>query len=63
LDGFSGLQAAVASNNAEHATVRNSKAGPGTAVFLGVAGGRSNAIRLFGNDLGVKGDARTRLAP
>jgi hypothetical protein len=62
LDGFSGLQAAVASNNAEHATVRNSKAGPGTAVFLGVAGG-SNAIRLFGNDLGVKGDARTRLAP
>jgi len=58
LDGFSGRQAdagapAVEFTNVERVTVRNSKASPGTDVFLGIAGSRTNGIRLFGNDLGA----------
>jgi len=79
LDGFSGRQAgagapAVEFTNVEQATVRNSKAGLGTTLFLGIAGVRSSGIRLFGNDLGaaevpyhleagVKSDALTHLVP
>jgi hypothetical protein len=79
LDGFRGRQAgagaaAVEFTNVEHATVRNSNASPGTEVFLGIAGGRTSGIRLFGNDLdaakvpyrvdaGAKSDVVTHVVP
>jgi hypothetical protein len=58
LDGFRGTQGnsgapAVEFMNVTDATVRNSKAAPGTAVFLRIAGSATSGIRLFGNDLGA----------
>jgi hypothetical protein len=57
VEGFRGRPAAAGSptmqfTNVNGAAVRNSKALPGTAVFLGVAGAKSRGIRLSGNDLG-----------
>jgi polygalacturonase len=79
LNGFRGRPAAAAApavqfTNVEGVVVRNSKALPGTTVFLGVAGSKTRAIRLAGNDLGaaktpyrldagVKSDAVNRVAP
>jgi hypothetical protein len=58
LEGFRGRPAgagvpAVAFTNVDDATVRNSKAAPGTELFLDVAGAGSSGIRLVGNDLGA----------
>ena len=58
LDGFRGRQAhsgmpAVGFVNVDDVTVRNSKALPGTELFLDVAGAGCRAIRLIGNDLGA----------
>jgi len=58
LDGFRGRPAAVGAPairfmNVEDATVRNSNALPGTALFLEIAGAKSRGIRLMGNDLGA----------
>lgn len=60
LEGFRGRPAAagfptVQFTNVDGAAVRNSKALPGTAAFLGVAGAKSRGIRLSGNDLGGAG--------
>jgi hypothetical protein len=57
LDGFSGRPAtagapAIIFADVERATLRNSTAAPGTAVFLDVTGTRSRGIRLVNNDLG-----------
>jgi hypothetical protein len=57
LEGFRGRQAGAASpavqfKNVQGAVVRNSKALPGTAAFLEIAGPASRAIKLSGNDLG-----------
>lgn len=58
LDAFSGRAAspeapAVAFANVDGATLRNSDAAPGTGVYLEIAGAKSRAIRLFGNNLGA----------
>jgi hypothetical protein len=57
IEGFAGRQAqpgaamaAMVLNRVEDAVVRNSKAQPGTALFLVIKGDRSRAIRLLGND-------------
>jgi hypothetical protein len=56
LDGFRGRSAAagapvLAFTNVDGVTIRNSSAAAGTGVYLDVAGARSRAVRLFGNDL------------
>jgi polygalacturonase len=58
IDGFSGRQAklggaasAIVMTNVENAMVRNCKAQSGTEQFARIAGGRSNGIVFFGNDL------------
>ncbi len=56
LNGFAGRPAqsgapAVRFTNVDGATVRDSKASPGTDIFLEIAGDRSRSIRLVGNDL------------
>jgi hypothetical protein len=79
LEGFRGGPAtagapAIRFANVDRATVRNSYAAPGTAVFLDITGAHSRGIRLQGNDLGaaqtpyrlgagVKQDAVIRVVP
>jgi hypothetical protein len=57
IEGFAGRQAqagtataAMVLNRVEDAVVRNSKARPGTGLFLIIKGESSRAIRLLGND-------------